>query len=359
MVRPRRSAPWLGVSDVDTAAMGFGRLWFWLLILAASVAAGAAYTILFGAGPPLAGSIHGLAIGLCVLAFDRGFLAPRLQRRIQRLPSPLYVPAAALGYVAMIAVGNAIGGVTAWSAGLVEQPLAQAVSLNGRVLLYALGISAALVFVTRMRDLLGGEVFANLMLGRYHRPVKEERIFLFVDVVGSTAYAETHGDLAAQEYLSAIFAALAEPVRAHRGAVDDYVGDMAIITWRHLRGVKDARCVACLFAIVDCIDKDAGEWRRRFGQVPQLRAALHGGPVVTAEVGIDRHKIAYFGDVVNTTGRLEAMSRTLGAAFVASMEMLDRLPGLPPGVTARPLGTHALRGRDEPLAIAALERVRP
>jgi adenylate cyclase len=339
--------------------MGLERLWFWLLILLASAGAGAAYTILFGAGPPLAGAIHGLAIGLCVLAFDRGFFAPTLQGRIRLLPTPLYVPAAALCYVAMITVGNAVGGATSWFVGLVKEPLADAMSLNARVLLYALAISAALVFVTRMRDLLGGEVFANLMLGRYHRPVKEERIFLFVDVVGSTAYAEAHGDLAAQEYLSAIFAALAEPVRAHRGAVDDYVGDMAIITWPHLRGIKDARCVACLFAIRASIEEDAETWRRRFGQVPQLRAALHGGPVVTAEVGVDRHKIAYFGDVVNTTGRLEAMSRTLNAASVASTDLLDRLPGLPPGVTARPLGSHALRGRDEPLAIAALERVGP
>lgn len=336
--------------------MGFERHWFWLLILVVSAGAGAAYATFFATGQPLAGCVYGLAIAACVLAFDRGFLAPRLQRKMRRLPSALYVPGATLCYAAMIAVGNALGGVIAWYAGLLDEPLAGAVSLNRRVLLYSLAISGALVFVVRMRDLLGGEVFANLMIGRYHRPVKEERIFLFVDVVGSTAYAEAHGDVAAQEYLSAIFAALAEPVRAHRGAIDDYVGDMAIITWPHGRGVKDARCVACLFAIVDAIENDAETWRRRFGQVPQLRAALHGGPVVTAEVGVDRHKIAYFGDTVNTTGRLEAMSRILNAAFLGSMHLLERLPGLPPGVTARPLGTHALRGRDEPLAIAALER---
>ena len=339
------------------AAMGFERLWFWLLILLVSGAAGVAYAHLFGAGPPLGGGVYGLAIGVCVLAFERGLVLRRVQRRIQRLPSPLYVPAAALAYAVVIAVGNAVGGVIAWSTGLIKDPLERAVSLNTRVLVYSLAISAAVVFVIRMRDLLGGEVFANLMLGRYHRPVKEERIFLFVDVVGSTAYAEAHGDLAAQKYLGAIFAALAEPVRSHRGAVDDYVGDMAIITWPHARGAKEARCVACLFAITDSIEKDADWWRRRFGQVPQLRAALHGGPVITAEVGVDRHKIAYFGDVVNTTGRLEAMSRTLDAWFLASMDLIERLPGLPPGVVARPLGSHALRGRDEPLVIAALERV--
>ena len=51
------------------------------------------------------------------------------------------------------------------------------------------------------------------------------------------------------------------------------------------------------------------------------------------------------------------MSRTLDAWFLASMDLIARLPGLPPGVVARPLGSHALRGRDEPLVIAALERV--
>ncbi|MBL7405724.1 adenylate/guanylate cyclase domain-containing protein, partial [Escherichia coli] len=105
---------------------------------------------------------------------------------------------------------------------LTGDSLSTAVRITPRFLAYSLAVSALLVFVMRMRDLIGGEVFVNFMIGRYHKPVQEERIFLFLDVVGSTAFAETHGDLRAQDYLSAVFATLAEPVRRNGGSVDDY-----------------------------------------------------------------------------------------------------------------------------------------
>ena len=331
--------------------------WFWLLILLASGGAGLLYNVIFAGGAsPLAGFTYGLCVGISALAFDRGVLLAGVQSRIRRLPAGLYVVAAELSYVAMIIVGNALGGFVVWLLGLTGDSLSEAVRTTPRVLAYALAVSALLVFVIRMRDLIGAEVFVNLLVGRYHRPVEEERIFLFLDVVGSTAFAETHGDLRAQEYLSAVFSALAEPVRRNLGSTDDYIGDLAMITWPMSRGLTDARCVACVFDVLDKIEAEAESWTARFGTVPRLRAALHGGSVVTAEVGVDRHKIAYFGDAVNVTARIEALCRPLGASILISQDLLDRLPNLPPGISARSLGAHALRGRGQPLSIATLER---
>jgi len=122
------------------------------------------------------------------------------------------------------------------------------------------------------------------------------------------------------------------------------------------RGLKESCCVACLFAVLDRIEADAEAWKARFGTVPRLRAALHGGPVVTAEVGVDRHKIAYFGDAVNVTSRVEALCRPLGVDNLISQDLLDRLDGLPAGIRSRSLGSHALRGRGAQLAVATLER---
>ena len=79
----------------------------------------------------------------------------------------------------------------------------------------------------RVRDLIGSEVFLSLLIGRYHRPVREERVFLFVDLVGSTRFAELHGNMRAQDFLSAFFAALAEPV-GRRGAPSTTMS----ATWR-------------------------------------------------------------------------------------------------------------------------------
>jgi adenylate cyclase len=129
-----------------------------------------------------------------------------------------------------------------------------------------------------------------------------------------------------------------------------------MVTWPMTRGLKDARCVTCLFDVIDRIEADAAAWTARFGTVPRLRAALHGGSVVTAEVGVDRHKIAYFGDAVNVTSRIEALCRPLGVGILISQDLLERLPRLPVGIRARSLGAHALRGRGAPLAVATLER---
>ena len=334
--------------------------WFWALILLAAGGAGLIYNFVFASGvSPLAGFVYGFAMGTTALAFDRGLVLAGFQARIRQLPASFYVLAAELAYVVMIILGNALGGVVVWALALTDDGLLDAIRMTPRVLAYALAVSALLVFVIRMRDLIGGEVFINFLVGRYHRPVREERIFLFLDVVGSTAFAETHGDLRAQEYLSAVFAALAEPVRRHLGSTDDYIGDMAMITWPMARGLKDARCVACLFAVRDRIEAESEAWVAKFGAVPRLRAALHGGSVVTAEVGVDRHKIAYFGDAVNVTSRIEALCRPLGVDVLISEDLLARLPGLPEGVYCRSLGAHSLRGRDQRIAVATLEREPP
>lgn len=332
------------------------QLWFALTILACGAGAGLVYHALFGSGRAIAAALYGLVMSGCLMAVERGWVFGRLHARVRRLPPLLHVPAAELTYVLAIAAGNALGGLLVWGSGLTDDRLREAVVLTPRVLAYAFAVSVAVVFVVRVRDLIGQDAFVSLLIGRYHRPVREERVFLFIDVVGSTAYAETHGDLRAQGYLGAIFAALAEPVRRHRGATDDYVGDMAMITWPLRRGLKDARCVACAFAVIDAIEAEAAAWARDFGQVPRLRMALHCGSVVTADVGVDRHKIAYFGDTVNATARIEALCRTLDAPVLASHALLARLPALPAGIVAHDRGPQPVRGRDRPLSVAALER---
>ena len=131
---------------------------------------------------------------------------------------------------------------------------------------------------------------------------------------------------------------------------------MALITWPLRRGLREARCVACMFAILDALESEAPAWVREYGQVPRLRMALHCGSVVTADVGVDRHKIAYFGDTVNATARLEALCRTLDAPLLASRDVIARLPALPPGIALSDLGPQTVRGRGQPLRVVALAR---
>ncbi|HVJ41673.1 MAG TPA: adenylate/guanylate cyclase domain-containing protein [Dongiaceae bacterium] len=329
----------------------------WLSIVVIGALAGLGYDWLFEIREGrIAAMLYGIVICGLAIGYERGLILPALSRRLRSLPSLVYILLSEAILAGFVLAGTVIAGTFCWSVGLLSGrtwPEAVIISPNG--LLYSLAIIVVFVFISRIRDLLGADVFRNLMLGRYHRPINQERVFLFIDIAGSTAYAERHGDLRAQQFIAAVFAALADPIRRHRGVIDDYIGDLAIISWPLRPGSNPARCLSCLIDIQQTVAAKAGDWQKRFGQVPQFRAALHGGSIVTAEIGIDRHKIAYFGDVMNTTARLEALSRSLDEPVLISDEILQRLTPLPAALKVRSLGSHAIRGRGQPLAISALD----
>ncbi|MET7247520.1 adenylate/guanylate cyclase domain-containing protein [Methylobacterium sp. EM32] len=334
--------------------MSTGTATFWIIIATVSALFGALHGLLFSDGPNVAGMLYGTCIGVLAIAYERGVFLAGYSERLRRLPTLAYFAAAEISLVLVIVVGMVLTGLALWTFGVVDKPLMAAITPKLATIPFALAMAAIIVSVLRVRDLIGAATFVNLILGRYHRPVREERIFLFLDLAGSTAYAERHGDIAAQELLTAVFSAIAEPVRRHRGQVDDYIGDQVIVSWPLARGVERARCVACVFAIRRALDADREGWLARFGLVPELRAALHGGSVVTAEVGVDRHKIAYFGDVMNATARLEGLCRETRRDVLISEAVLGQLPLLPEGITVEALGSYQLRGRSESMAVHAL-----
>jgi adenylate cyclase len=330
---------------------------FWIPILVICAASGAFYGAISAFGRPMVGAVYGTVIGGSVMLFEQGHVLPRFRHWLRRLPLAIGIVGTELVYIAIVVAASAMTGAVLKLCGVLSSSWLEVTIPNVTTVLYSLLVCGTVITLNRMRELIGTDVFRNLLLGRYYHPIEEERIFLFLDLIGSTAYAQQHGDLRAQALLGAIFTALAEPVRRHRGTVDDYVGDMALVTWPMAEGAAGGRCVACVFSFFDAIEREAERWERDFGQVPRFRAALHGGSVVTAEVGLDRHKIAYFGDVVNTTGRLEGLCRVLDSDVLISAELLDRIPRLPAEVSAMPRGAHALKGRGEALAVLALERV--
>jgi len=337
---------------------GLPSLFRWVLITAFVAATGVAYNLLFSRGsPPYVGAVFALFCGLPLLAFERRLFLPRLNRWMHGLPTLAFLVLAVAIDFALIGAGFAVAGVLFKSLGVLKGSWSEVALLPADIFLYAIAMAAIVIFVVRVRELLGRDVFLSLITSRYRNPVREERIFLFIDLAGSTAFAEEHGDLRAQQLLGSLFGAFAEPVRRHRGAIDDYIGDAAIITWPLSRGVKDARCVRCLFDILADIDANADHWRKTYGHVPQLRAALHGGDIITAEIGVDHHKITYFGDTVNTTARLEALTKTLERQVLISSDLAGRLT-LPSDIVADDLGEHAVKGRGQTIGVMALSRLR-
>ncbi|MFS8115814.1 adenylate/guanylate cyclase domain-containing protein [Rhizobium jaguaris] len=330
----------------------------WIVTSIFVAASGVVYgKLFFHASPLYIGAVYALFCGVPALAFERRMILPRLNRWMHRLPTPAFIVSALIADFALIAFGFAVAGGLLKSLNLITDSWANVMLLQVDIYIYAVMVTAVVIFVGRVRELLGRDVFLSLLTGRYRNPVQEERVFLFIDLVGSTAFAEERGDLKAQQYLGSIFGALAEPVRRHKGAIDDYIGDAAIITWPLERGVKNARCIRCVFDILADIEANAETWLKSYGRVPRLRAALHGGGIVTAEIGVDHHKIAYFGDTVNTTARLESLCKTLERQVLISADLARRIE-LPEEIATEDLGDHAVRGRDQALGVIALHMPR-
>lgn len=202
--------------------------------------------------------------------------------------------------------------------------------------------------------LVGGRTLVNVMLGRYRRPIREERVLLFLDLVGSTTLAERMGEVRVQDLLTRFFYDIDQAIVAHGGEVHAYVGDEVIVTWP-VSARPQRAYVDCFFAIQDRIAALAGQYSKEFGLVPQFRAGIHAGPVVISECGDSRRQVAYFGDTVNVAARLQAHCKEAGRPLLVSGALFRLLPN-GGNLAVDALGPTQLRGRSAPIEIFAVAR---
>jgi adenylate cyclase len=94
--------------------------------------------------------------------------------------------------LALFLVGRAVGQVATSL-----DPARFLTSFREAHLLYALPFFVLLAvgtqFVLQMNRMIGANVLRYFVAGRYHRPTPEQRVFLFLDLEGSTALAERLG----------------------------------------------------------------------------------------------------------------------------------------------------------------------
>ncbi len=235
-------------------------------------------------------------------------------------------------------------------------PPANGLDLSGSGLVTTAIVALAVNVIFVLRAVLGTGVLAALVLGRYNRPRRQERIVLFLDLVGSTRLAERLGDAEFHNFLNLVFYDLTEPVLETGGRIYRYVGDEMIVTWRLRAGLRDAACIACVFAMDQALAERAPDYLRRFGERPRVRAALHAGPLVVGEMGDVRREIVLLGDTMNTAARIEEACRSTGHDYIASGTVVRALDALPEGVLAIDLGVTALRGKAGSLELFALQR---
>ena len=210
-------------------------------------------------------------------------------------------------------------------------------------------------FLLMINTLLGKHVLWNIMTAKYHRPREVSKIVMFIDITSSTMIAEKIGHLKFLSLLNDFFYDLSEAVLITKGEIYKYVGDEAIIIWDVKKGVRQHNCINMFFELQEKLIRNKANYLKKYGYFPGFKAGLHMGQVVVGEVGSIKKEIAYIGDVLNTTARIESFCSEADEPFVVSKNIIDILL-LPNHFLLKSLGKPKLRGKENEIELYAIRK---
>ncbi|MCB1989972.1 MAG: adenylate/guanylate cyclase domain-containing protein [Geminicoccaceae bacterium] len=174
---------------------------------------------------------------------------------------------------------------------------------------------------------------------------------LVVDIRGFTSRSEHLAPPELSTFLGTFRHHVVKAALTHRGVVDKFVGDSAIVVFGVPEGhADDAR------RTLDCarhLLRRVAAWSDRLtaaGEAPvRIGIGAHFGPAFAGAVGdSSRLEFTVLGDTVNVAARLEQITRETDGGLVASAALVaaagegDHWLALP---------THAVRGREQPIDI--------
>ncbi len=314
-----------------------------IVMTALGVALGVVYAMLNGGGSVSSfarGVVAGLPISLGISLFEAYVVDGPYGKWLRRLR-----------FMALLAIRIAVWLtiiVVSLAAMRAVLPITDETPVFGFLSDVAFGLSLVVVAIAYLSidRLLGRGNLWRLMIGRYHRPREEARLFLFLDMEGSTAAAEKLGAPRFLQMLGSAVLDATPPILESRGEIHRYIGDEIVVTWPLARA--DA-AVKGAIATIAALDALAPAYEARFGVAPRFRGGLHGGTVAVGEIGDVRREIVYLGDAVNVAKRLETEAGARRARLLVSGDVVAGLRDA--GLRARlaDLGEIPIAGRAAPL----------
>jgi class 3 adenylate cyclase len=191
-------------------------------------------------------------------------------------------------------------------------------------------------------------------------PRSLDATILVSDLRGFTSLVETMAPAETLELLNEIQGAFARAVRNEGGTVDKYLGDGMLAVFGAPEPMEDhaGRAVEAAIGMRQALET-VNEKRRGRGQpLLKMGIGIHSGAVVTGCLGSGAHlEFTVIGDTVNTTSRLESVSKEKGVDVIVSEETASRIAqhsGTQELSILERLGEVPIRGRKEPLVVHRL-----
>jgi len=216
-------------------------------------------------------------------------------------------------------------------------------------------VTMGTTFILRVSEKYGPGVLTDILLGKYHKPVEEERIFMFLDIKSSTTLAEQLGHAKYFNLLSDFYADITDAIIYNKGEIYQYVGDEVVVSWKIRNGLKNSNCLHCFFEAKKEIEIRASNYMNKFGTIPQYKAGMHLGATMVGEIGVIKKEIAFSGDVLNTTSRIQNECNKFNVDLLISQNLLDQLES-DNTLDFNRIGEIELRGKENKVGLYSVKK---
>ena len=215
----------------------------------------------------------------------------------------------------------------------------------------------------RIRETFGRYIDPKVVQGLIGQPdvaVDGQRrvmTIMFCDMSGFTALSEgmTPGGLV--KIMNQYFTVMSEPIRAHRGVIDKYIGDAIMAYWGPpFIAEAEQAPLACLAAcemvgLIPALQRQLPELLgiRAMPAPCDLRIGIATGEVLTGSIGSElMMSFTVMGDAVNLASRLEAANKVYGSRILISQATAAALG---PNFDLREIDRLAVAGQSAPQAV--------
>lgn len=216
--------------------------------------------------------------------------------------------------------------------------------------------SIIISFVSQLSDMAGREKLLPLLAGKYYAPREEQRVFMFLDLRSSTTIAEQLGHVLFSQLIQDCFHDLNQVIGKYRAIIYQYVGDEAVLTWKHEDGLNNLNCLRVFYAFQQMLTNRKEYYQDKYGILPEFKAGVNIGDVMVAEIGEVKKEIAFHGDVLNTAARIQGLCNEYDQNLLIS-EFLEKHLKNTPSITRECLGEMSLKGRVEPVKVYGVSGV--
>lgn len=222
--------------------------------------------------------------------------------------------------------------------------------------LYTLAMGMVISFIIQVNKKFGPGVLIPLLLGKYLSPVKEERIFMFLDLESSTTIAEELGHIQYSNLIRDCFLEINFATLPFQAEIYQYVGDEIVLTWLVKDDTQFLNPINFYFECERRLNKKKEHFLSQYNVMPTFKAGIHYGWVTGVEVGNIKREVAYHGDTINVASRIQQKCKEYNCDLLISDSINERINWTGQYTVSRHPRVE-LTGRQKPITVFEVEDV--